>query len=196
MEFDCTNPVVLTDPPRRETHHVVPLAPEEARAALVAARGHRLEALVTVGLFLGLRQGEILGLRWADVDLEAGNLAVTQALQRIDGKLSVKAPKTEKSRRTLRIPQSVTDALRVHRDQQNFERATAGARWTDSGLLFVSTVGTPLDPRNVLRSGTGCSPRPGSNGARSMSRVTRRSACSLRKGSRSKSSRRWWGTRS
>ena len=68
------NPVVLTDPPRQERRRVVPLAPEEARIVLEAAKGHRLEALFTVALFLGLRQGEILGLRWADVDLEAGTL--------------------------------------------------------------------------------------------------------------------------
>jgi integrase len=76
---------------------------------------------------------------------------VTQALQRIDGKLTFKAPKTAKSRRTLSIPQELVEPLRMHRDQQNFERAAAGDRWTDSGLVFVSTIGTPLDPRNVLR---------------------------------------------
>ena len=145
------NPVVLTDPPQREKHHVVPLAPDEARAALLAARGHRLEALLIVGLFLGLRQGEILGLRWIDVDLDAGTLAVTQALQRIDGKLSVKAPKTEKSRRRLTLPASVVAALRAHRDRQAFERQAVGMDWHETGFVFTTTIGTPLDPRNVLR---------------------------------------------
>jgi integrase len=145
------NPVVLTDPPRCEKHHVVPLAPDEARAALAAARGHRLEALFTVGLFLGLRQGEILGLRWIDVDLDAGTLAVTQVLQRIDGKLSVKAPKTEKSRRRLTLPASVVAALRAHRDRQAFERQAVGGHWHETGFVFTTTIGTPLDPRNVLR---------------------------------------------
>ena len=76
---------------------------------------------------------------------------MTQALQRVDGHSVFKEPKTAKSRQTLRIPQSAVEALQVHRDRQNFERAAVGDRWTDSGLVFVSTVGTPLDPRNVLR---------------------------------------------
>ena len=77
-------------------------------------------------LFLGLRQGEILGLRWADVDLDAGTLSVTQALQRVDGALILKAPKTEKSRRRLTLPASVVAALRAHRDRQAFERQAGG----------------------------------------------------------------------
>jgi integrase len=145
------NPVSLTDPPRQDRRRVVPLSPEEAQAVLGAARGHRLEALVTVGLFLGLRQGEILGLRWADVDLDAGTLRVVQALQRIDGKLTTKAPKTEKSRRRLTLPPSVVAALRAHRDRQAFERQTAGVYWHETGFVFTTTIGTPLDPRNVLR---------------------------------------------
>jgi integrase len=146
------NPVVLTDPPRQERRRVVPLAPGEARAALDAARGHRLEALFTVALFLGLRQGEILGLRWTDVDLDAGTLAVTQALQRVDGALILKAPKTEKSRRRLTLPATVVAALRAHRDRQTFERQAYGEHWKESGLVFTTTIGTPIDPRNALRS--------------------------------------------
>jgi integrase len=145
------NPAALTDPPRRETQRVIPLKPDEARAALAAARGHRLEALISVGLFLGLRQGEILGLRWVDIDLDVGTLAVTQALQRIDGKLIVKAPKTKKSRRRLTLPASVVAALRAHRDRQAFERQAIGTHWQETGFVFTTTIGTPLDPRNVLR---------------------------------------------
>jgi integrase len=145
------NPVVLTDPPRQERRRVVPLASEEARAALEAARGHRLEALFTVGLFLGLRQGEILGLRWADVDLESATLSVTQALQRVDGALIFRAPKTEKSRRRLTLPATVVAALRAHRDRQAFERQAVGDHWKESGLVFTTRIGTPIDPRNALR---------------------------------------------
>jgi integrase len=145
------NPVILTDPPRQERKRVVPLQPEEARRALEAVRGHRLEALFTVALFLGLRQGEVLGLRWVDVDLEARTLAITQALQRVDGALILKSPKTEKSRRRLTLPPSVVAALRAHRDRQATERQTAGVHWKESGLIFTTTIGTPIDPRNALR---------------------------------------------
>jgi integrase len=146
------NPVVLTDPPRQDRRKVVPLGPGEARIVLEAAKGHRLEALFTVALFLGLRQGEILGLRWADVDLEAGTLSVTQALQRVDGTLILKAPKTEKSRRRLTLPATVAAALRAHRDRQTFERQAVGDHWIESGLVFTTTIGTPIDPRNALRN--------------------------------------------
>jgi site-specific recombinase XerD len=132
-------------------NEVVPLTEAAARQVLAVADSHRLAAMFRVALMMGLREGEVLGLRWSDVDLDARTLRVAQALQRVDGRLIFKEPKTAKSRRTLRIPQSVLEALRVHCDQQNFERAAAGDRWTDSGLVFVSSVGTPLDPRNVLR---------------------------------------------
>src|SRR5215210_525901 len=145
------NPVVLTDPPRQERRRVVPLAPGEARIVLEAAKGHRLEALFTVALFLGLRQGEILGLHWADIDLDAGTLRVTQALQRVDGKLILRAPKTEKSRRQLPLPATLVAALRAHRDRQAFERQAVGDYWKESGLVFTTTIGTPIDPRNALR---------------------------------------------
>jgi hypothetical protein len=110
-----------------------------------------LEALFTAALFLGLRQGEILGLRWADVDLDARTLTVTQTLQRVDGALIVKAPKTEKSRRRLTLPPSVVFALRAHRDRQAVERQAAGDHWKESGLVFTTTIGTAIDPRNALR---------------------------------------------
>lgn len=145
------NPVVLTDPVRQERRRIVPLTPETARAALAAAQGHRLEALFSLALFLGLRQGEVLGLRWIDVDLEGGTLKVEQALQRVDGRLIVKAPKTAKSRRRLTLPPTLTAVMRVHRDRQAVERQIAGEEWQETGLVFTTQRGTPIDPRNVLR---------------------------------------------
>jgi integrase len=146
-----SNVAALVDSPRQDPKPVEPLTEAAARQVLAAAASHRLSALFRVALMMGLRQGEVLGLRWSDVDLDARTLRVAQALQRIDRQIIFKEPKSAKSRRTLRVPHSVVESLRVHRDQQNFERAAAGDRWTDSGLVFVSTVGTPLDPRNVLR---------------------------------------------
>jgi integrase len=145
------NVAALVDSPRQAPNEVKPLTEDAARQVLAVAASHRLAALFRVALMMGLREGEVLGLRWSDVDLDARTLRVTQAVQRIDGELTFKAPKTAKSRRTLRIPHALVEPLRMHRDQQNFERAAAGDRWTDSGLVFVSTIGTPLDPRNVLR---------------------------------------------
>ena len=102
-------------------------------------------------LALGLRQGEALGLRWTDVDLERGTLRVQKQLQRIDGKLQLTEPKTERSRRTIALPGFALDALRGHRVRQLEERLVAGEQWQDHGLVFPSTNGTPLDPRNMVR---------------------------------------------
>lgn len=145
------NVATLVDSPRLDPHKVVPLTEEEARKVLAVAAKHRLAALFRIALMMGLREGEVLGLRWIDVDLDTRTLRVAQALQRVDGKLIFREPKSAKSRRTLRIPRALVGPLKMHSDKQNFERAAAGDRWVESGLVFVSTVGTPLDPRNVLR---------------------------------------------
>ena len=73
------------------------------------------------------------------------------ALQRVDGKLTLKEPKSEKSRRTLPLPAALVPALRAHRTRQNLERLAAGGQWVDSGLVFTTPKGTPLEPSNVLK---------------------------------------------
>ena len=146
------NVAALTDAPRAVRTERRPLTPTQARALLTAAEGDRLEALYRVGLALGLRLGEALGLSWADVDLDAGTLRVRFALQRIGGTLTLKEPKTEKSRRSLTMPASLVAALRAHRVRQLEERLAAGPRWHESGLVFTNTIGGPLEPSNVLKA--------------------------------------------
>lgn len=141
----------LVDPPKVRRPEVRPLTLEEARTFLTAVQGHRLEALFTVALALGRRQGEVLGLRWEDVDLERGTLSVRYQLQRVAGGLVVVAPKSERSRRTIELPRPVVEALRRHRLRQLEERLRAGEAWRDSGLVFTSTIGMPLEPRNLIR---------------------------------------------
>jgi integrase len=100
----------------------------------------------------GMRRGEILGLRWEDVDLDAGVLRVSGALQRIDGELRRAAPKTRQSRRPVSLPAQVVVALQAHRARQREERLAVGPDWVNSGYVFASTVGTPIDPRNLTRT--------------------------------------------
>lgn len=145
------NVAALTDPPRITRTERTPLTPEQARQFLTAVAGSRDEALYRVALALGLRLGEALGLSWDDVDLDTGSLRVRQALQRIDGKLTLKTPKTERSRRTLSMPASLVVALRAHKVRQLKERLMAGRFWTESGLVFVNTIGGPMEPSNVLK---------------------------------------------
>lgn len=144
------NAAALTDPPRLIRTERVPLTTEQAHVFLAAAEGDRLEALYLITAALGLRLGEGLGLRWQDVDLDSGTLRVRQAVQRVDGELIFKEPKTEKSRRTLTLPGVVVEALRRHRDRQAFE-AAASPVWRDQGLVFTNVLGGPLEPSNVLK---------------------------------------------
>ncbi|HVD00377.1 MAG TPA: site-specific integrase [Candidatus Dormibacteraeota bacterium] len=145
------NAAGLTNPPRVKTRPVQVLSPDEARRFLEVAQGDRLEALFVVALSLGLRQGEALGLQWEDVDLKKRSLSVAHALQRIDGKMQLVEPKTERSRRTIRMPEVVAGALTAHQQQQRKDRLLAGARWKESRFIFTTTVGTPLEGPSVTR---------------------------------------------
>ncbi len=147
------NVAELVDPPHYQPPEVQPFTPEEAQAFLAAAKGDRLEALYTVVLAVGLREGEALGLRWEDVDFTKGLIRVRKQVQRIDGKLQLKDIKTAKRKRsrTVSLPPVLLAALRAHRTRQLEERLLAGGRWQDWDLVFPSTIGTPLDARNVLR---------------------------------------------
>lgn len=145
------NVATLVDPPKQSRPSPRFLTPAEARVFLETVKGDRLEVLYTVALAIGLRQGEALGLVWEDVDLEAGTLTVRYALQRVGGKLTRVEPKTQTSRRTLALPGVALAALRRHRTRQLEERLVAGSRWQDSGLVFTTMTGTPLDARNVVR---------------------------------------------
>jgi integrase len=140
------NVAALTDPPRRGAIEREPFTAEEARVLLAAAETDRLAALYRLALTLGLRRGELLGLRWGDMDLDAGRLRVTRTLQRVNGAIVSKEPKTERSRRTLSLGPAVVAALRAHRDRQAWERRAAGARWRESGHVFTTTIGTTIDP--------------------------------------------------
>jgi integrase len=141
----------LVDPPKVARPEVRPLTAEEARRLLDATRGDRLEALYSVAVAVGLRQGEALGLRWQDVDLDRGLLTVRVQLQRIGGTLQLVEPKSPRSQRTIQLPTVVVQALREHRARQLAERLQAGAAWQEHGLVFTTSIGTPLDARNVVR---------------------------------------------
>ena len=128
------------------------LKPNDAKQLLAAAKSERLDALYVLALYLGLRRGELLGLQWEHVDLDAETLRVVQSLQRVGGKLQLKAPKTRKSRRTVPLPPPVVEALKAHKIAQGKERLAAGPDWHDTGMVFASAVGTPMEPDNLRRS--------------------------------------------
>ena len=127
------------------------LSVAEAARLLAAARGERLEALYSVALTLGLRQGEALALRWGDADLDGRTLRVHEAVGRVKGEgLRFKDTKTHQDR-TLPLPQVCIQSLRDHRLRQNEERSAAGDRWRDHDLTFCTQQGGPLDGTNVSK---------------------------------------------
>lgn len=136
---------------RRE---IEPLTVQEGRQLLAAARENRLWAAYELAVRIGLRRGEVLGLRWSDVDLYEGVLTVRQALQRVGGELLIVAPKTQRSARRVALPPECATALRAQRAQQIADHKAAGDNWkgTAQGLVFTTRNGTPSEPRNLHRS--------------------------------------------
>lgn len=131
------------------------LTVDQARTLLASLEGHRLEAAFTVALALGLRRGELLGLIWDDLALDAtpARLTVHRSLKRLPGRgLALDATKTRQSRRTVHLPSPVVAALRDHRRRQAAEQLAAGAEWTPrplgADLIFRTPFGTALDPDN------------------------------------------------
>jgi len=146
------NVAALVAPPKAVRYEGRTLTPDEAKQLLKTVGGDRLEALYAVALAVGLRQGEALGLRWQDIDLEGRTLTVRNQMQRINGKLTLTEPKTAHSRRTVALPSVVVAALHRHCERQAEERAWAGSRWQESGLVFTTAIGTPLNQPNLRRA--------------------------------------------
>lgn len=150
------NPAEAATPPRIEKRHVAPLTTGEAKQLLAAVQSHRLAALFTVGLACGLRSGEVRGLQWSDVGLDAEHpvMRVRQQLQQVDGCWQLVEPKTEQSRRTIPLPAVAVAALREHRKRQLQERLKAGSEWQESvpDLVFTSPIGRPVLAQNLSRT--------------------------------------------
>src|ERR1019366_258953 len=146
------NVATLVQAPRVVTAEIKPFSLAEARALLASGRGDRWEAIYTVAISFGLRQGEILGLRWADVDFENAEVRVCAQLQRNEARELVLVPlKREKSKRTVRLPGVCLEALRRHQAQQKQDRMLAGSKWKETGLVFTTRRGTAVDQRNLLK---------------------------------------------
>jgi integrase len=125
---------------------------EQARKLLVAAREDRLHALYVLALYLGLRRGELLGLRWEDIDLDQGVLEVRRTLMRVGGELRAVTPKTKTSCRTVPLLGLCVEALQQHGERQAQDRAAAGETWRASAYVFATVIGTPIEPDNLRRS--------------------------------------------
>ncbi len=151
------NPCDDADAPKVQREEIRPLDQEQTRRLLRAAEGERHEALYVLAVHTGMRPGELLALKWRDIDFEGARLKVNRALS--DGEFT--PPKRAKSRRSIDLTAGSVDALRAHRKRQLGEMMQRAELWQDYGLVFPSSVGTPLSHRNVVRSFKGVLNRAG-----------------------------------
>lgn len=146
------NPVDLVSPPKAERSEMQTLSPEEAQRFLQAAAEDRLSALYVVALTTGMRQGEMLALRWDAVDLDRTVLEVRATVHRTRQGFVFSPPKTAKSRRQVLLTPLAVAALRRHKAAQAEERLRLGAAWDGTfDLLFGNEIGRPIEPQNLAR---------------------------------------------
>lgn len=152
MGYLSRNPADGTTRPRLVQKEMLVLNEDQAYQFLITAGESRLYALYHLAVKTGMRQGEILGLRWDDLDWRTGILQIKRQLQRVDHKGYIFAePKTRSGRRTIKLGQGTMDALRDHQLAQQQQRCLMDTRWQENNLIFPSTIGTPMDLRNLLK---------------------------------------------
>lgn len=138
--------------PRQSQSEKQTLTPEQARLLLQKIREHRLEGLLTLALATGMREGELLGLRWSDVDLDNGRLRISRTLTYMTGHGFVEGePKTVRGKRNIILPQFVVETMRRHRLSQLEKRLAAGNAWVDRDLVFPDEDGDFMVPVTLLR---------------------------------------------
>jgi integrase len=151
-ELIPSNPARLVTLPSPKPSTIRPWSAEEARLFLKAAKPLPYYLPFVLLLVYGLRRGEVLGIGWEDVDLDANTIRIEWQIQRIKGKLVRVPVKTDAGRRTLPLVPFVRDALIEHAGLQADARRKAGETWQDSGLVFASRSGGPIEPTNLGRA--------------------------------------------
>ncbi len=126
-------------------------SPDELHAFLGAAEGDELFALYRLAALTGMRRGELCGLRWEDVDFAEQTVRVRKALAMINGKPTVAAPKSRRSRRVIDIDERTTEILRAHRPRQLEAAEFVGEGWQETGYVFTTVIGTHQHPDNVSK---------------------------------------------
>jgi integrase len=151
-ELISRNVARLVELPAWERQPITPWSAAEARAFLDVAEKDPLYPAFLLLLVYGLRLGEVLGLRWHDVDEYEAEVRIRQQVQRMRGQLRLYPLKTAASRRDLPLLPVVQSMLAFRREAQAADRRELGRAWQDNGLIFTTKTGRPVDPRNLLRS--------------------------------------------
>ena len=141
----------LVPPPRMATHEMQTLSGAQARELCCAAAGSRFEALYVLAVTTGMRQGELLALRWSGVDLDRGLVQVTGTMTRTESGLSIAPPKTARSRRAVALADQAIEALIRHRVRQKQEKALLGEAWVEGDLVFPNSIGGPMQRDHLVK---------------------------------------------
>ena len=149
-ELVVRNVSELVDPSRTEKYEPQTLEADQVRRLFAEAAGSRFEALWVLAATTGMRQGQLLALRWRDIDLAKGALAATGNLQRLPGEgLTILEAKTARSRHQVLIGPLAVATLRAHRSRQAAARLQAADTWEDHDLVFTTATGRPVDAHDV-----------------------------------------------
>lgn len=142
----------LVELPQWQRGTIRPWSADEAKQFLAAAKSDPLYAAFVLLLLFGLRRGEALGLRWSDIDFEAGTIQIRQQVQRIQGQLIFGPVKTRAGQRDMPLLDLARKALDGQAAQQAANRIIMGSAWPDTDLVFTTRTGRPVEPRNAVRS--------------------------------------------
>jgi integrase len=151
LKLIAANPVDDVEAPTVEQKEIEVLDSNGSAKLLATASTTRLYAPIFLALATGMRRGEILALRWCDLDLPGQSLRVVQSLEQTKDGLRFKAPKTKRSRRTIALSPSVVEVLQAHRIKQLEERLLLGLAKDDRGLVFAQITGDVINPRNFSK---------------------------------------------
>jgi integrase len=147
----------LVSPPRKQRFEIQPLSVEQVQTLLTAVHAHKWEALYVLALATGMRRGELLGLKWQDINFSTKTLQVRRILSRVPTNtpnrehVYVEAePKTQKSRRSVVLAPFAVEALKEHRIRQLETKLKAGQAWQEHDYVFCTSIGTHLNPNHVV----------------------------------------------
>ncbi|MFE3655923.1 tyrosine-type recombinase/integrase [Streptomyces sp. NPDC059165] len=153
-ELVMRNVATLVEPPSVDAREMSPWSLDETLDFLGAARKDPLYAAFVLAIALGFRRGEIVGLRWENLDLDKREIRVRTQRQRVRGEVYEDDPKGRRRKQTLPLPAICIAPLRWQRMRQSAQRDRAGAAWNETGYVFTTRTGQPIEPRNLYRSFT------------------------------------------
>ncbi|MEU3607264.1 tyrosine-type recombinase/integrase [Streptomyces sp. NPDC035033] len=153
-ELVSRNVATLVEPPTVAARELSPWSLDETLDFLAAARKDPLYAAFVLAIALGFRRGEVVGLRWENVDLDKREIRVRTQRQRVAREVYEDDPKGRRRKQTLPLPAICVAPLRWQRLKQAAARERAGGKWTETGYVFSTRTGQPIEPRNLYRSFT------------------------------------------